>query len=396
MRILMRLSRHIGGVAAGAILTAGLSSGPVEAGGYDVGQRYWDFLFQQKMLAAAAEMRRVEPTRELTNIRNTLLPGTQARNPETEGFWITSFSAAARLGEHFRCMASFRQPWEGHANYGRSWVGAAAVVEQHFSSEDYGLTCSAALPVGPGFFHLIGGGSLQRAHYTLSQNVLAPTLLVTDVDDESTSWRVGVAYEIPDYALRVSLIYDSEVRYDMTGAVTVAGASTPAFGSITMPQALELRAQSGIAPGWLAFGSIRWTNWSVADNMPICAVGTPVCTQAAAISGLALYWKDSWTVTVGAAHQFNDKATLTGSLTWDQGASKGFTSNTDTWIASSNLVLTPNDNVILKLNGAAGIMTGGSLSTATLAGGIPNPVGYTASFGNDLVYSLSGSFTLKF
>ena len=46
--------------------------------------------------------------------------------------------------------------------------------------------------------------------------------------------------------------------------------------------------------------------------------------------------------------------------------------------------------------GSVGVLTGGSLSTATLAGGYPNPLGYTATFGDDLVYSLSGSAALHY
>ena len=40
-------------------------------------------------------------------------------------------------------------------------------------------------------------------------------------------------------------------------------------------------------------------------------------------SALTLMWKDTWTVTLGAAHQFNKQFSLAGSLTWDQGASAG-------------------------------------------------------------------------
>ncbi len=46
-------------------------------------------------------------------------------------------------------------------------------------------------------------------------------------------------------------------------------------------------------------------------------------------------------------------------------------------------------NLEFRFGGTVGVLTGGSLSTAMLASGLPNPVGYTASFGDDLVYAVS-------
>ncbi len=159
-----------------------------------------------------------------------------------------------------------------------------------------------------------------------------------------------------------------------------------------MPQTVELKAQSGVAPGWLAFGAIKWANWSVDQDMPLCIVGTS-CTQ---VSGLTLLWRDSWTVTLGAAHQFSKAFSLAGNITWDQGASQGFTSQTDTWAATLTGVWTPHDHVEVRLGGTVGLLTGGSLSTATLADGSTNYAGYKATFGDDFLYALNASAVLHY
>ncbi|MEZ5789584.1 MAG: hypothetical protein R3D34_01835 [Nitratireductor sp.] len=75
----------------------------------------------------------------------------------------------------------------------------------------------------------------------------------TRVEDSSNAWRLGLAYEIPEYALRASLIWNSAVDYDMTGtvinpAIPFAG---PVAGKITMPQSVEAKFQSGVAPAGL-------------------------------------------------------------------------------------------------------------------------------------------------
>ncbi len=386
----------IRGVAA--VATVLPLSVAAHAGGYDTGERDWDFLFQQNDFAAEAGTRYIDPQRTLKNVVGS---GSTASNAETEAFSVERFSVMARLTQQVRCMASYRQPFEGHANYGL-WFAAASATEQHFTSDDYGLTCAASAPVGMGNLLFIGGASYQTINYELLQNYGGPAAS-TNVNGDGIGWRAGIGYEIPQYALRATLIYNSAIGYDMSGTGTGLYASPGVFytgplaGSITMPQSVELKAQSGVAPGWLAFGSVKWTDWSVLQDMALCPPGTSPCiTGAGAYSALTVMFKDSWTVTLGAAHQFSKAFSLAGSLTWDQGATQGFTSQTDTWTANLTGVWTPHKNLELQFGGGLGVLTGGSLSTATLPGGYTNPVGYTASFGDDMVYTLSGKAAVHF
>jgi long-chain fatty acid transport protein len=316
---------------------------------------------------------------------------------EAEAFAVQRYSAMLGLGERTACMASYREPWAEHANYGTTWAGAGAATEQHFSSADFGLTCRVMMPLSTGRIHFIGGVSYQQAEYELVQSAGLAGFRTTSVSDDGFAWRLGLAYDIPDYALRVSVIYNSAIAYRMTGAVSIPGLfSTPVFGNLDLPQSIEMKLQSGIAPGWLAFGSVKWTDWSVTSSMPICAAGTPVCSQLTAISGLTLMWRDSWTVTLGAARQLNERFHIAANVTWDQGASQGFTSQTDTWTGTLTLLYSPNEAAQFRLGVTAGTMTSGTLNTGMLPGGIPNPVGYTASFGNDAIFAIDGGVSIEF
>lgn len=397
---MLRMSwRSVPRVVRPAVAIAGLLfAHGASAGGYDTGEQDWDFLFQQSHVAAEAGVRFVDPQRTLKNIAFTWIPMMTASAREAAPFAIERASVSAGLGGYNRCMASYRQPWAGHADYGATWGVPGSAMTQDFTSDDLGLTCAAGLAAGPGMIELVGGLSWQQVRYKLVQSLAPGVTRTTDVGDSGLGWRAGVAYEIPQYALRASLIYNSAVAYDLTGSLAMTGVpvATPIFGSITMPQSLELKAQSGIAPGWLAFGAIKWTNWSVDKNTPLCQVGVPTCTQAVAQSGLALGWHDSWTVTLGAAHPFSETFALAPAITWDQGASGGFTSQTDTWTATLTGVFTPNKNTEIKLGGTAGIMTAGTVNTSFLPDGSLNPVGYTASFGNDMVYALNASAKVQF
>lgn len=365
-----------------------------QAGGYDTGGRDWDFLFQTKTVSFEAGARYLRPQRSLKDISGTLGPSADA--PEAEAFFVPQLSLAVSLGEKAGCMASYREPWAGHANYGTSWTYAPSAVEQHFSSEDYGLTCRIGMSLWRGNLHLIGGVSHQSVEYELTQAFGPGFQPRTIVGDTGIGWRAGLAFEIPEYALRTSIIYNSAIDYSMTGTFGIPGAQVPIFGSLTMPQSVEWRAQSGVAQDWLAFASVKWTDWSVVGNMPLCPAGVPVCSMPAAVSALTLLWKDSWTFTLGAAHRLNDTVSVTASLTFDQGASQGFTSQTDTWLLGTKLVAQPNEHVELQLGGGLGLMTGGTLSTLLLPGGIPNPFGFTASFDDDLLLDLSASAKIRF
>ena len=353
--------KHLSAVALAAAAT--LLAAPAFAGGYDTGQRDWDFLFQESPVAVEAEAVYINPLRRLDDVRMTAFPGTSAHVDEADAVALGRGSLAVRLGGAVRCLGSYREPFAGFADYGSDWVGAPSAITQDFSSRDLGVTCAVSVPAGPGDLSFLGGASYQEVEYELTQAAGIAGIRTTRVSDDGTGWRAGVAYEIPEYALRASLIYNAAIAYDMTGTVDVSAfpLSTPVFGAITMPQSVELKMQSGVAPGWLAFGAVRWTDWSVAENMPLCAVGTPVCTQAAAVSGLTLLWKDTWTVTFGAAHQFSKAFSLAANLTYDQGASQGFTSQTDIWTTGLTAVFAPNQHKEFKLGGTVGVMPGGKL-----------------------------------
>jgi len=390
------------GAAAGlAILCLGSAA---QAGGYDTGERDWDFLFQPDEFAVEAGTRYIDPQRSLKNVvgigafYNGAFP-TTASVREAAPFSVEHLNVKVTLAQALRCLGSYRQPWEGRADYGSTWAGSAAAITQDFSSNDYGLTCAISAPLEMGNLVFFGGVSYQDIRYELTQNAFmiapGPTIVPlgvsrTDVKDDGVGWRIGMGYEIPQYALRATLTYNSAIDYDMAGTYTVAGLAQAVTGQITMPQSIQLKAQSGIAPGWLAFGSITWTDWSVVQQMPLFNAAS---TQ---VSGLTLLWKDTWTTTLGAAHQFNEAFSVAGSVTWDQGASQGFTSQTDVWAANLTGVWTPHKNVEFNLGGTVGIMTGGYASTVTLPGGIPNPTGYTASFDADMIYAVNASAKLHY
>src|SRR6056297_1351116 len=76
---------------------------------------------------------------------------------------------------------------------------------------------------------------------------------------------LGVAYEIPDIALRVALSWQSEITHSFDTSESLAGLGIDTDGGDTdvkMPQVFALDFQTGVAPGTLVFGQVKWTEWS--------------------------------------------------------------------------------------------------------------------------------------
>lgn len=415
-------------LAAGGLLAAQMPAfaGGLERGGYNI-----DLLFDPSSVAVEAATTYVAPQRELKNVTDVDttsaafpgngsgpgfgggdLNGLSNSADDSESYWTTRLGIKGGV-ENADCMFDYSQPWGAHLKPGRNWAGANQNIETKVNSRNYALTCSYRFDVGPGQLRLIGGGFYQEVYgfkERLVQDLtgLAPLSGVgrLDLEGEGWGWRAGVAYEIPEYALRASLVYNSEVKLDdITGTLNltqvpapVGGIVLPVFGSQAMPDTLELKVQSGIAPDWLAFGSVKWTDWSQLQRVGFRCnnPGVPLlCGPNTLATSLDLGYRDGWTVSGGIGHKFNDQWSGAVSLTWDRGTSQGFGTQTDTWTLGTGVSYSPNKNVEFRLAGVLGLLTSGSSGEVVIDG---EPAGDDVhfDFGNDLVAAVSTSVKVKF
>ena len=82
-------------------------------------------------------------------------------------------------------------------------------------------------------------------------------------DDTKAGYVLGLAYEIPEIALRFSAAYSPEIEHkaEITERLFGHGHSTSDVEYVT-PQSLNLDFQTGIADGTLLLASYRWTEFS--------------------------------------------------------------------------------------------------------------------------------------
>jgi long-chain fatty acid transport protein len=407
------------GLIAACAFVGGAQAGGLERGGYNI-----DLLFDPGQYVFESGVTYVAPDRTLKNVRDTDTsnPNLGAGQPlgggnlnaransvdETEGYWVPRVGFKASLNEGVACMADYSQPWGAHTKPGTDWAGANQNVETKVNSHNYALTCSYKFDVGPGQLRIIGGGFYQEVDGFKERIVISPQVLNTvpalagrsgvgrlDLEGDGYGWRIGAAYEIPEYALRASLVYNSQVKLDdITGTLDLRQVTgTPienVYGSAAMPDSIEMKLQSGIAPDWLAFGSVKWTDWSQLQRIRFYN-----STTNAERTSLDLAYRDGWTVSGGIGHKLNDQWSVAGSVTWDRGTSQGFGAQSDTWIFGTGVSYTPSENVELRLAGAVSLLTSGSSGQIT-TGGETYGSDVSYDFGTDLAAAVSTSLKVRF
>jgi long-chain fatty acid transport protein len=419
---IMRLKALLGAGCFSLALMGSIAT-PAHAGGLERGWYDIDLLFDPAQVTGEVSGTYVMPQRDLKNVKdadpsdgNLTALGRSSTARDTESYWVPNAGIKIGMGP-IDCLGDYTQPIGASSNPGANWAGAQGNVDTQVKSEAFGATCSYKMDLGKGQFRFIGGVFHENVSGFKEQLVAPiPSFLGTgigrlDLEGDGWGWRAGVAYEIPDIALRASLVYNSAVKLDnldgtldltqVPGLINPAnpflGRVTNVSGSSEVPDSVELKLQSGIAPGWLAFGSIKWINWSELQSIPFCPTGTASCTTTSPLrlTSLDLLYRDGWTVSGGIGHKFNDQWSGAAVITWDRGTTTGLSAQTDTWTLSGGVAYTPTQNIELRLGGAVGVMTSGSIHSVVGSDGVTYGTDYTADFGNDLVTAISTSVKVK-
>ncbi|HIQ33833.1 MULTISPECIES: OmpP1/FadL family transporter [Acinetobacter] len=160
--------------------------------------------------------------------------------------------------------------------------------------------------------------------------------------DEAVGWLAGVAYQIPEIALKTSLTYRAKIKHEMNAYENhgIAGfTGSPVFDAllnqinnaqgtteITTPQSVNLDFQTGIMENTVAFANVRWVNWKDFAIRPYkfgaASVLPPIVNKTGKKDGfdLVAYTDDQYSVTAGVGRKVNDHWAGNVSVGWDSGA----------------------------------------------------------------------------
>ncbi|MDM1274286.1 transporter [Acinetobacter indicus] len=157
-------------------------------------------------------------------------------------------------------------------------------------------------------------------------------------EDSAVGWLAGLAYQIPEIALKASLTYRSEIDHDLStneygqSNILAMAAQNPVYDvvsstKITTPQSVNLDFQTGVMANTVAFANVRWVNWKEFTIRPeqFGAVSEVLGAVGAAPNNpngfdIVGYTDDQISATVGVGRKFNEQWAGNVSVGWDSGA----------------------------------------------------------------------------
>ncbi|WP_068086256.1 OmpP1/FadL family transporter [Polycladidibacter stylochi] len=357
------------------------------AGGYDTqGLGSFDILFAKEKyvfeLGATVVNRNVEVKNTKAKRLGFTPPTTVAAidvsdgsttSPLTPNVWRYGFAAKFRVVDNLDCMAKVHNPWEISEQFSENWIGRYQIDSTDATSLAIDGMCAYKFQLSENDNIRIFGGaramdlsyysttyahgsiitaSLAKQGVSLPTSVLDPrkdykAILDFNSNSVGVGWRVGAAYELPEYALRAVVSYDSKTTVDLEGNRTIEGLgmipARPGTASVTLPQSVEVALQSGVAPGWLVGLGAKWMDWSTLDELRVDFADKSFRTRV-------LGYSDGWTVRGFVKHQLTDKLGVGTSLTWDKGIGGSYS---DTYNLGVGFSYDVNDNVKFSLGTAA-------------------------------------------
>ncbi len=241
-----------------------------------------------------------------------------------KGFQAYSFSVKADLTDQLSFGVLIDQPFGAEIEYGpgsaafggtsaRADLSATTALLRYKFNERFSVHGGFRVISGDADVSLTGGlyAGLGLFDYTMS------------LDRTSAyGYVVGAAYEIPEYFLRVSLTYSSEITQSFPTTETnleLVPGLPPTFTPVTstapsesvIPQTLNLEFQSGIAPKTFVFGGARWAEWSKLRFDPPYLL--------AATGRTLIEFEDTITYQLGIGRQLNENWTGLFSLIHEPG-----------------------------------------------------------------------------
>lgn len=186
-------------------------------------------------------------------------------------------------------------------------------------------------------------------------------------EDSAVGWLAGLAYQIPEIALKASVTYRSEVEHDVvikessSGVGPISGIinnpASAASTDITTPQSVNLDLQTGIMANTVAFANVRWVNWKDFSIRPDKFGQASSAASAAATGGLYTkgfnlvdYSDDQISANVGVGRKFDDKWAGNVSVGYDTGAGNPITTLGPTegyWNVGLGLQFSPAPNYFI-------------------------------------------------
>lgn len=249
-------------------------------------------------------------------ISGSVQNGTRTSGDLAQSHRQPGFAIKHQVSDHISAALVYDQPYGADVSYPQGvdypFAGATAVFDT------YAWTGILKYKFDNNVSILAG-----IRYQTVSAEAGIPAIANYIVDggqDSGLGYLVGVAYEKPEIALRITLTYHSSIDHTLSARESSALTSGTVLNSDTdfaTPQSVNLKFQTGIAPNTLLFGGVRWVEWSEFDLSP------EHYSQLTRGLSLVSFRDDVFTYSLGLGHRFNE--TWSGSISMNYEKSNGGT-----------------------------------------------------------------------
>ncbi len=198
-----------------------------------------------------------------------------------------------------------------------------------------------------------------------------------------TGMVYGVAYEIPEYALRAEVVRSEAISMGLTGTATHSSlgpfdlASTAALG---VPEATTLKIQTGIAEDTLLMASAHKVKWSSSQIVVDVAGVTPIPGVIASDSlNTGSNFASTTSYSLGLGRKLSESASASLTYSWEDGSGASATSPFTMSNGSKTLSIGVKHTIgALSISGGLSYTKAGDVEVIHMSSGQPS--GYTASY----------------
>lgn len=301
------MNKYLTSVTAMCLAAGGAHAGALDRTGQSV-----DVLFEE---GRYVEFSFAAVSPELTGNSVSVLSNGTGSGDISPSYFQFGAAYKADFNDRWSYALILDQPFLADVSYAPGTGYFAAGSNAEFDS--FALTGLVQYNFGSGL-SVYGGLRLQAVE--ANAQIRFPTFSYDVVADRDygVGYVAGVAYEMPEIALRVSLTYNSEVSHSNSTAENRISPAPQTFDTTTnfeTPQSVNLAFQTGIAPGTLLFGGVRWVDWSDFVLAPPNYPG----------GNLLSYEDDVYTYTLGIGRRLSDTWSIAATLGYEETNGSFFT-----------------------------------------------------------------------
>ena len=246
----------------------------------------------------------------------------------TNDVYIMKYSpvAAGRymINDKFGISAQYQKPYRANTRYNTGFFpGTPTHSELETELVSVGLTYSHSLNEDANIQLIAGVNRLDGyGGFGTDLDTATTTIDITDLKfKEGYFGMLGVGYEIPDYALRISAMYYPKFQTTANGkaVLMMSGSEYQSVDAsvskmAVSPERLHIHVQSGITPTWLGLAGYIHAKWSSVPKLTV-AFSSPLASMPGAEA--TLFDKDAQYYYIGAGHLLSKKVKLSSVLFYE-------------------------------------------------------------------------------